>query len=219
MFKTETHIHTKNSSDCGWLFAEEMVKEYYEAGYSTIVITDHFCTENIAWDEKVKKSLVCYYKAKEISKKDNINVLMSTEMEFDKTKPNHYLLYGITEEFLIANPDINKMSIEEFSYIAKENGLFVVQAHTHRNKRCYPTPQFIDAIEIYNGNPRHSDYSDKSLKVAEDNNLYKIAGSDAHRKEDIARSGIITDIEIKSIDDLIVAIKERNIKIIYHEEI
>ena len=217
MFKTETHIHTKNSSGCGWLFAEEMVKEYYEAGYTTIVITDHFCTENIAWNEKVQKSLAGYYKAEEVSKKYNINVLMSTEMEFDKTKPNHYLLYGITQEFLLANPDIDKMSIEEFSWIAKEKGIFVVQAHPHRNERCYPTPKFVDAIEIYNGNPRHSDYSDKSLKVAEDNNLYKTAGSDAHRKEDIARSGIITDIEIKSIYDLIEAIKDGNVKIIYPE--
>ena len=215
MFKTETHIHTKNSSGCGWLFAEEMVKEYHDAGYSTIVITDHFSIDNVAWEEKVKKSLLGYYKAKEVSEKYNINVLMSTEMEFEKNKPNHYLIYGITEEFLLSNPDVNKMGIEEFSHIAKENNLFIVQAHPHRNKTCYPTPKFVDAIEIYNGNPRHSDYSDKSLKVAEDNNLYKTAGSDAHRKEDIARSGIITDIEIKSIDDLIEAIKNTNVKIIY----
>lgn len=218
MFKTETHLHTKNSSGCGWLFADEMVKKYYEVGYNTIVIADHFNGEDISWEQKVEKTLAGYKHAKQVAEKYNINVLMSVEMEFKKTRPNHYLLYGITEEFLFLNPNIDQMSIEEFSAIAKKNNLFIVQAHPFRNEACYPTPEFVDAIEIYNGNLRHRDHSENSLKIAEENNLKKTAGSDAHRMEDIGRSGIKTNREIKTIYDLIEAIQSGNLEIIYPED-
>lgn len=217
MFKTEMHLHTKESSACSWMYAEEMVKAYYDAGYSTLVITDHFLKGDISWEEKVEKSLLGYYKAKEAAKKYNINILMSTEMAFEKTRPNHYLLLGITEEFLLSNPDISDMSVEEFYPIAKENGILVVQAHPFRDENCYPTADFVDAIEVYNACPRKSDYSHKSLKVAEENNLYKTAGSDTHRLEDVGRGGIMTNTEIKTMDDLIKAIKSQSLEIIYAE--
>lgn len=218
MFKTETHIHTRESSPCGWLRAEEIVKAYYEAGYRTICISDHFgnfdSLGNISWQDKITIFLEGYFKAKCAAEKYDINVLMSAEIEFQKNKPNHYLVYGITRDFLNSYPDLSEMGIEEFSKIAKEKGIFIVQAHPFRNGKCYPTPDFVDAIEIYNANPRHQDFSEKSKKVAEENNMCISGGSDMHRPEDIARSGIITEMEIKTSEDLIATIKNRRLKII-----
>ena len=41
MYKTETHLHTKEVSRCGKLYADEMVSMYKDAGYDTLFITDH----------------------------------------------------------------------------------------------------------------------------------------------------------------------------------
>ena len=220
MFKTETHIHTLETSPCGKIGAKEIVKLYYEAGYSTICISDHFKQSqfddlgDIPWRDKVAIMFCGYYKAMCYAKKFNMNVIMSAELSLDKTVPNHYLVYGITEKFFLKYPDICKMSIEEFSKIAKENGVFVVQAHPYRDNYHYPTPEYVDAFEVYNSNPRHTDFSSDSLKTAKEYGLYLSAGSDTHRIEDVAKSGIITEKEIKTAKDLIVAIKNRKIKLI-----
>ena len=67
---------------------------------------------------------------------------------------------------------------------------------------------------MYNSNPRHTDYSDDAMKTAVENQLYISAGSDAHRVEDVAQSGILTKKEIKTAKDLINAIKSREIQLI-----
>ena len=41
-YKYEIHCHTKNVSRCGNLDVEELIQKYKEAGYSGIVLTDHY---------------------------------------------------------------------------------------------------------------------------------------------------------------------------------
>ena len=38
----ETHCHTSEVSRCGDLTAREVVRNYVDAGYSGLVVTDHF---------------------------------------------------------------------------------------------------------------------------------------------------------------------------------
>ena len=47
MFKTETHLHTAEVSSCSKIKAREMIRKYYEAGYSTVFVSDHFQTNSI----------------------------------------------------------------------------------------------------------------------------------------------------------------------------
>jgi len=219
MYKTETHLHVSEISPCAKIKASEMVKLYHEAGYNTIFVSDHFKQDffdalgDIPWQDKITVFLSGFYKARTAGKKCGINVLMSAEISFAES-PNHYLVYGITEDFLKAYPDLCKMTAEEFYPIAKRHNVFVVQAHPYRDGICYPTPECTDAIEVYNSNPRHQDFSDKSQKCAKENDLYVISGSDAHRPEDIGKSGIISECEIKSAQDFISFVKNGNIKII-----
>lgn len=44
-YLTELHLHTKESSSCSEIIAQDMIKAYQAKGYSTIVITDH-CSKN-----------------------------------------------------------------------------------------------------------------------------------------------------------------------------
>ncbi len=219
MFKTETHLHTEEVSPCAHVRARQMVKKYKEAGYSTIFITDHFQTNtidalgSIDWKDKMTIFLSGYYIAKCEGDKIGVNVLMGAEICFTGV-PNHYLVYGITKEFLEKYPELHTYGIEKFSKIAKENGIFIIQAHPYRDGVCFPTPNFVDGIEVYNSNPRHEDNSQKSISLLKEYNLLVSAGSDSHREEDIALSGIETEEEIKTTDDFINLVKKGKVKII-----
>ena len=96
----------------------------------------------------------------------------------------------------------------------RENNIFIVQAHPYRDGKNYPTPNFVDGIEVYNSNPRHEDYNEKAEALAKEYNLYSVGGSDAHRDKDIAKSGIKTQKEIKTIQDFITAVKNGDAEII-----
>ena len=219
MFKTETHLHTAEVSLCGKKRALGMVKAYLEAGYSTIFISDHFQKNTLddlgdaPWEDKISIFFHGYYRAKKAGDELGLTVLPAMEICFTDA-PNHYLVYGITREILCAYPELHTYGIERFSEIAKKHGLFVVQAHPHRDGQCYPTPQYADGFEVYNSNPRHEDFSEKSEAVAKEYGLAMIGGSDAHRDEDIAGAGIETEEKIESAEQFVRLVKEGKARVI-----
>ena len=219
MFKTETHLHTLEISLWSQIRASQLIKKYKEAGYSTVFITDHFQFNtldtygDISWELKTTLFLSSYYLAKCEGDKLGVNVLMGAEIRFTGDV-NHYLIYGFTKEFLDKYPNIHTYGIEKFSKIAKENGVYIIQAHPYRDDECFPTPEYIDAVEVYNSNPRHNDYSEKSQELVEKYNFPISAGSDTHRLEDIALSGVETEEEIKTVEQFIKLVKERKVKVI-----
>ena len=185
-----------------------MVKRYKEAGYSTIFITDHFQPNSIdtlgdiPWTEKTAIFLSGYYRAKAEGDKVGLTVLPGAEFTFPGS-PNHYLAYGITKAFLDAYPEIHKLTVDEFIPIAKENRLFLIQAHPYRDGNCYPTPQYVAGLEICNSNPRHHDYNEKAAVCAKEFDLLITAGSDAHRTEDVAGAGIRSPFPVEHAEDYI----------------
>ncbi len=217
MFKTETHIHTTEISSCGKMRAIHIVDAYKEKGYKTIFISDHFDAfyfnqlGDMSWEDKITVFFSGFKKAENYGKSVGVNVLPSVEIDFMDAEfngnPNHYLLYGDIKEFLLKYPDVYKIGIEEFSKIAKENDIFVVQAHPFRDGACYPTPEYVDAFEVHNTSPRHDDFDDKAIAVAKEHNLYMTGGSDCHRPEDLGLGGIETENEIKTVKDYIDAVK------------
>jgi hypothetical protein len=172
---------------------------------------------DIPWDEKITVFLSGYYKAKYEGDLIGVNVILGAEFCFGDSK-NHYLAYGITKEFLTRYPELHKMKGSEFLNIARNEGIFIVHAHPYRDGSQSATPELVDAIEIYNSNPRHEDHSELSEALAEKYGLPVSAGSDAHRDEDIAGSGIETEEEIKTVSDFIRLVKEKKVKIIRRDK-
>ena len=219
MFKTETHAHVKESSKCGKIFADDMSRAYKDAGYKTVIIADHFQQRafpdfyEISWEEKVDRFYKGYESAKIAGEKYNVNVIFSCEVRFNESS-NHYLLLGIDKDFLLKRSDLFDMGIKEFYPYAKEHGVTVVQAHPYRDGKNFPTTDYVDAIEIINSNPRHENYTDKTIKLAEETHLPTTAGSDAHREEDIALSGVISKTEIKTADDYVKLLLTKELELI-----
>ncbi|MBE6612740.1 MAG: hypothetical protein E7632_09635 [Ruminococcaceae bacterium] len=220
MYKTETHAHVSEVSFCSQIPGAEMARLYAAAGYHTLFISDHF-SENyfnhhreLTWPEKIHSFFSGYRSAREAGEKLGLTVLPAAEISF-KNNPNHYLVYGLTEEFLCAHPSILDYTVEEFHGIAKENGLLLVQAHPYRdNPHNYTTPHAVDGIEIYNGNPGHDDHSDLAKKLADDNGLLSTSGSDSHLYCDIGAAGVLSDEPIETAEDFIALIRGRKQQII-----
>lgn len=223
MFKTETHLHTSEVSRCGKLQSTQLVKLYNEAGYTTILVTDHFQANvldtlgDIPWEDKVTIFLSGYYRVKAAAEKVGMHALLGAEFCF-AGQPNHYLAYGITKEFLCKYPDLHKMSISEFYPIAKAAGVYMIQAHPYRDDSCHPTPEYADAVEVYNGNPRHNDYNDRAEQYAMEHNFPITGGSDAHQLPDVAQGGIITEHPITTTQEYIAAVESRKVQLIKGEE-
>ena len=121
-----------------------------------------------------------------------IRVYKGAELRFDECE-NDYLLFGWHDELLRDMPRNLKMSVVEFSKLAREDGALLIQAHPYR-KKCTPAIAcYLDGVEVINAHPRHDSHNDRAKEYAEEFGLIQLAGSDCHQTPDIARSGILSD--------------------------
>ena len=184
-FKIELHCHTAESSCCGRVPAAELVSLYKEAGYDGMVITDHLSSviynaEGVeSWEDATEYFLKGYRLAKEQGDKIGVKIYLAGEIRFPDS-PNDYLLYGLTEEIVKANPRLFETTLGEFKKFAETNGLSIIQAHPYRHP-CAPAPaEFLDGMEIYNGHDGHDSHNNLAKEYAEANGLWATAGSDCH---------------------------------------
>lgn len=223
MFKTETHVHTLPVSSCSRKYPEEMVRLYHEAGYRTMFISDHFAQshfrklgEQMTFQDKVRLLYDSYLRARCVGEQLGVNVLFSVELSLCA---NHWLLYGIDLDFLLLRSDIFEMTLEQFSIHAKAHGVTIIQAHPLRDGHNTPHPEIADGFEIINSNPRHENYDDQVFALAKKYHLLMSAGSDAHRDEDIAGTAMLSENEIRTVDDYLALLKSGKAKLMRNGEI
>lgn len=213
MFKTEAHLHTYPVSSCAKLTPVEQVRLFKEAGYDTIIVSDHFSPhhfkklgEDLTFAQKVDKLCDAYLEAKAEGDKLGLTVLFSVELSFRK---NHYLLYGVTREFLKLREDIFEITLDELYEHLKAHGITIIQAHPHRAEKCKPHPHHVDGFEI-NFNLRKDNYNERTVKIAKEYGMPLTVGSDAHCLDDVGVSATLSEEKIESIEqylDLVFARK------------
>jgi len=219
MFKYDTHVHTSETSHCGVITAKETVDHYTDAGYNGICITDHYYKSyfedmnDISWEEKINIYLKGYKNACVEAEKSSLNIFLGMEITFPNS-PNDYLVFGVTEEFLIENPELYNYSISDFREITKKYGMLIYQAHPFRPYITPQLPMFLDGIEVYNGNPRHNSRNELAYKYAVDNNLKMSSGSDSHQTEDVGRGGFITETAIKTNKEFVNLLNSKPVELI-----
>lgn len=203
MFKTEAHMHTYPVSSCSKLSPVEQVRLFKETGYDTIIVSDHFSPhhfkklgEHLTFAEKVDKLCDAYLEAKAEGDRIGLTVLFSVELSFHK---NHYLLYGVTREFLKLREDIFDIDIDELYAHLKAHGVTIIQAHSHRAEKCVPHPHHVDGFEI-NCCLRKDNYNERTMQVAKEYGLPLTIGSDCHRPEDVGVSATLSEEKIESIE-------------------
>lgn len=198
----EAHFHTADVSTCAHVSAEEAVELYKNAGYSGVVVTDHFtfdCFEKKypgeTWNEKLDYFLRGYRNAK-MHETDSFSVMLGIEIRFPEND-NDYLVYGLDEQFLYDHEDILTMTAKQFKKVAEANQLAFIQAHPFRIDSNITNPRYIDGIEVYNGNRRHDSSNNIAQLWAKKHGFVTTAGSDFHEYEDLARCGMVFDCFVK----------------------
>ncbi len=199
MYKIETHLHTKHTSKCGWLWAEDLAAGYQAAGYSAIAVTDHYNRTTFEYlnvdlgsdADKLDAFLTGYYRMQEACAKRGITVYRGAELRFDECD-NDYLLYDWPDELLREPEEIFRMGIAAFAPLARQAGALLIQAHPYR-KGCTPAIAcYLDGVEVKNLNPRHENFNARAEEYASQFHLLRTCGSDCHRTEDIAAGGILS---------------------------
>ncbi len=195
-----------------------MIEEYKKEGYSTIVITDH-CSKSkmdrlgdISWREKIDYVYTGFDIAKKYGNKLGMNILLGVEITLQLTASD-YLVYGVDKEFLYENEKIYEYTLEELYKICNKKEYLLIQAHPFRDDIQLAPLEYIDGIEVFNGCQDEISRNDKALEYGESTNKILTSGSDFHRIDDLAQEGIITEVEIKNIKQLVEILKTKNYRL------
>ncbi|MBO5380244.1 MAG: PHP domain-containing protein [Clostridia bacterium] len=218
MFKTELHCHSKSVSACARVSNEEIIQKFTEAGYTSLVLTNHFNkgTQDFLGCANYQDFVTAYLKGYENLKRDasgKLNVILGMELRFNENS-NDYLVFGITEELLRAHEDIFSLNPESFSKISRENGLVFVQAHPFRNTMTVINPAFLDGVEVYNGHKGHDSRNEIADMWADKYGLIKTSGTDFHYPHVPANAGILTDEKITTSEQLLEILKSGSYSLI-----
>ncbi len=222
MFKTELHVHTGSVSSCADVPEALIVERYIEAGYTSLVVTNHlsrftyknkfFDHSDYTWDEKIDFFMNGYNLMRQAAA-GRINILLGVELRSNRDE-NDYLIHGVSEQFLRSYPDMMDDKLTNIiDAVHREGGLFY-QAHPFRNHMQVTKPELLDGIEVYNGHCGHDSRNDIAGMWAEKFNLLKISGSDFHHDRDVIGAGIETEQPITSEAQLVEVLKSRNYTLI-----
>ena len=189
--KWELHAHTTEGSLCGRVPAPEVVYRHHEAGFSGIVITDHFNRENLRGRpgtplDQIRSWLSGYTEALKAGRRLGLTVLFGAEIQLSACG-NDYLIYGAEPDFLLENPALIDLDLSALYALVQRYHAVIIQAHPNRLGCCHPADSaYVDGYEVFNGNPRHQNRNELSVPlVGKDPLLIGISGSDYHQIEDL----------------------------------
>ena len=211
----ETHMHTCLASACGKSTGKEHVRFYKDAGYTGIIMTDHFFGGNTAIDRSLpwKKRIDLFWRgyedAKEEGEKTGLDVFFGLEQNYTG---DEYLIYGLTKEYMKAHPEMEHWTRRQQLEEVHRAGGCVIQAHPFRIRGYMNSIQvgtrFCDGIEAANrGNEPLDDARAYRMGMAE--HLVMTAGSDNHLSPIPDPYGVVLEKRLTSILDYVKIILQR----------
>jgi hypothetical protein len=218
----ETHLHTVLSSACGVSRGPDYIRPYIDAGFSGIIVTDHFFRGNTAidrslpWREWVNRFCRGYEETREAGDRLGLDVFFGWEETFDGC--DDYLIYGLDKAWLLDHPESRTWTRGEQRRAVNQYGGCVVQAHPFREQyyisRINLSAGCVDAVEAANGGNFKQSYDALAARYADRLGLPKTAGSDIHDVKQFEGGeifGVYLNQKIDRIAGYVAAIKEKNI--------
>lgn len=212
MYKYETHLHTRTASACASVSGSYQAAAYKKAGYTGIIITDHFFRGNscipktLSWEERIEIFCSGYEDAKAAGDKIGLQVFFGWEETFDG---QDFLVYGLDKKWMLKHPEMENWTIaEQFEEVNKYGGI-VIHAHPFRDRpyisKIRLFPKLVNGVEVFNA-CNYEDENQRAYMYARQYDLPMTAGADSHN-HDIICSGIIVDEKLNSINDYVKLIK------------
>ncbi len=224
----ETHLHTREGSACSAAYGSDMAIACKAAGYTGMIVTDHFYYGNtavdrsLAWSEWVEQFCEGYESAKQQGDKIGLQVFFGWEASYEGTD---FLVYGPDKEWLLKHPEIKDATIEQQYYMIHEAGGIVIHAHPFRKASYIPGirlfPEFVDGVETVNAThvwtERRPDgtvpYDVKAKAYAKEYGFIETAGSDIHSVHLIG-GGMAFQRKLEDVEDFINAVMTGNGKLL-----
>lgn len=228
MYKYELHLHTSACSRCAISTSEEMIIAAKEADLSGIVLTNHFFRGNTAINRKLPWSQFAgayaedYYNAKKIGQAMGIDVIFGIEEGLSEGK--EALIYGLSPEDIIAEPNMPNMSLRELADFVHAHGGLIYSAHPFRDRDYIKNPDLepdmscYDSIEVYN-RFNTQEANQKAEIFAKKHGLKGIAGGDTHCAANIGATGLAFKQRITNEKELVAALKSEDYKFVIDGEI
>lgn len=221
LYRYETHCHENLCSKCAHSSPEEMVRAYKDAGFAGLVLTDHFihgynCVDaSLPWAQRMECYYNAYLQAKAEGDKLDFDVIFGIEHAHGGGQ--EVLVYGIDLAFLLAHPEIETATLEEFSALVHDAGGILIQAHPYRYGG-WEVPvrlELLDGVEIHNaGNDRQKDRM--ALQKAQEKACILTAGADSHAAWEarVGRAGIALPYRVATGQALVSALKKGDHKLV-----
>lgn len=213
-FLVQLHLHTSETSACGLSDGAQMARACKAAGYGAIAVTDHFfnanigCAKDSPWEAKVEYLFRGYRAAKAEGDRIGLAVFKGWETF---TEGREFLTYGLDEEFLLANPDIEELGVDEYLGRVVAAGGWVIHAHPFR-KAWYipdfePDPTSVEAFEVFNAGNNDPVFDEKALAMARRFGLIMTAGADAHSIDGVRAGAMRLPRPASTASELIAALR------------
>ena len=167
-------------------------------------------------------SFISAYKAdyeltRNYGEKNGIQVFFGIEEGFAPGK--EMLIYGISPDTFIKNPDFIMFGAKEKADFVRANGGITVCAHPFRDRAYIPNPDaepdpyLFDGVEGYNLCNQESE-NEKAFEYAKKNNLFTISGGDVHSDKSFGFAGLEFSQKLNDDRDFIQKLKSGNYKLI-----
>ena len=203
----DLHTHTRETSKCAYVSAALTVERYHKNGFAGLVVTDHLQPEYLDrvdtdhdWQKVMDHFLSGYKAAKKRGDELGFDVILGVELRFPEND-NDYLVYGIDEAWLRANPYVCCMSAREF-YDKFHDEVLIIHAHPYRNGNTVVFEDAVHGTELLNAHPRHDNHNDLALELCHRHpEFYRLAGSDTHEIGDECRAGVVLPARVRDSYD------------------
>ena len=229
-YVTELHCHSGEVSNCASATAQQIVDSYCAAGYTTVVLTNHFSRHTFGYsslqkfkgdpenhDDRVDFFLSGVEALKEAAD-GKLNILLGAEVKLN-TDDNDYLVYGIDEYFLRFHENIMEMRVASLYHEIEAIGGLLIQPHPFRNSVRITKPENLHGIEVFNGSVGHDSRNDVALLWANKYGMRMTSGSDLHHVDrNKPNGGIVTDFPITSEEQLVQVLRSNNYKLLHAGE-
>lgn len=186
--KIDTHTHTSGVSFCSHVSPKEYVRAFKAAGYDAVILTNHYSRQYMfrygdTFDAQIDVYLNEYRTAKKAGEEEGIPVFLAAEVAIATPQSPYieFLLYGVDENFLLANPCLYDKSQRELYKICNDNGVLMFQSHPFRTEQGHVPmdPEFMDGTEI-NCHPLFLRHEEEVREFVDKHGLALICGSDFH---------------------------------------
>jgi len=188
--KWEIHAHSIEGSPCSRMYAQQLVEAHAAAGFTGVVLTDHFNYESLMRygrrpADQAARWLRGYENARAAGEAIGLKVLFGLEARLPINE-NDYLIIGAEPEFVLENPELHENDLPGLFALCEKYNALLIQAHPFR-RPCVPAdPKYLHGMEISNNNLRPMNNNDLTAAFMKDYpHLIATSGSDYHRAEDL----------------------------------